>query len=257
MDVEARKKMVKIYGHRGSKGDYPENSMLAFKKAIEAGVAGMELDIHMTKDGELVVIHDETLERTTTGAGYVKDYTLAEIRTLSAGAKFTEFKHYTPCWDDELVPTLMEVLMLCKAHDLEVNIELKTHLIPYAGIEEKMLEVVNASGYNPAKMIYSSFHLPTLLRIQKLDQSVKVVWLLKTMVSLPHDYMDTLGFESLHVNKDVVMSNLDFWKPIADKLRVWTVNAEAEIEALIDLGVSAIITDYPELAVKLQIGSQR
>jgi len=241
--------VTKIYAHRGSKGNYPENSMLAFKKAIEAGVDGMEFDIHMTKDGELVVIHDATLDRTTTGTGYIKDYTLAEIRKFSIGAKFTEFKHYDPSWDDEIVPTLTEVLALCKAHDLEVNVELKTYEVAYSGIEEAMLRVVCEVDYDPEKVVYSSFHLPTILRVKRLESRALVAWLLENFIPMPMDYIETFGFEALHMDKNIVLKMPEYWQQVADKLRIWTVNEEEEIRQLIDMGVAAIITDYPELAV--------
>ena len=86
--------MTKIFGHRGAKGTYPENTLLSFKKAIEIGVDGLELDVHVTKDGEVVVIHDETLDRTTSGSGWIKDLTLAEIRKVSAGSRFCHFNKY-------------------------------------------------------------------------------------------------------------------------------------------------------------------
>jgi len=244
--------VTKIYGHRGSKGNYPENSMLAFKKAIEAGVDGMEFDIHMTKDGELVVIHDATLDRTTTGTGYVKDYTLEEIRKFSIGAKFIEFRHYDPSWDDEIVPTLTEVLLLCKAHDLEVNIELKTYEVAYPGIEEAMLQVVTKTGYDPEKVVYSAFHLPTILRVKKLDPQAKIAWLLENFIPMPTDYIETFGLEALHMDKNIVLKMPAYWQPIADKLRIWTVNDEEEMKQLIEMGVAAIITDYPEIAGHLK-----
>ena len=244
--------MTKIYGHRGSKGNYPENSILAFKKAIEACVDGMEFDIHMTKDGELVVIHDSTLDRTTTGTGYIKNHTLEEIRSFSIGAKFAEFKNYTPSWDAELIPTLTEVLLLCKEHDLEVNIELKTYEVTYPGIEDAMLGVVKKVGYNPEKIIYSSFHLPTILRIQNLDSTAKIAWILETYIPIASDYIDTLGLEALHMDKLVVLRNPEYWREIADKLRIWTVNEKADMKKLIDLGVKAIITDYPTIAMNVQ-----
>ena len=255
-------RMTKIYGHRGSKGNYPENSLLGFKKAIEFGVDGVEFDIHMTKDGELVVIHDATLDRTTTGTGYIKDYTLAEIRQYSIGAKFTEFKHYDPSWDDEIVPTLTEVLQLCKEHDLEVNVELKTYEIVYPGIEEAVLRVVESSGYEKELVVYSSFNLPTILRIGKLDSRAQVAWLVEHFVPMPDDCIKTLELDALHMDKNIVLANheyweritvmLQVWQQIADKLRIWTVNDEGEMRKLIDLGVNAIITDYPEIAVRLQ-----
>lgn len=242
---------TKIFAHRGSRGHYPENTMLAFKKAISVGVDGMELDIHRTKDNVLVVIHDATLNRTTTGSGYIKDHTLAQIRAVSAGAKFAEFKHYDSSWDQELVPTLAETLTLFKEHGLAVNIELKTYEVEYPGIEAEVLKVVAASGYDTGKIIYSSFHLPTILRIQQLDKSAKVAWLLENFVPMPADYLKTLNLEALHLDKKIVLANHDYWKPVANQLRVWTVNEETEMKTLIDLGVAAIITDYPEVATSL------
>jgi len=242
---------TKIYGHRGSKGQYPENTILAFEKAIGAGVDGMEMDIHMTKDGELVVIHDATLDRTTTGTGYVKDHTLAEIRALSAGAKFAEFKHYDRSWNLELVPTLKEALALFKAHGLEVNIELKTYEDEYPGIEAAMLKVVRESGYEADRIVYSSFHLPTLLRIKQLDESAKIAWLVGQPIPMLPDYIAPLGLEALHLDQKLVLPHVDYWRPIADKLRIWTVNEEGNMKVLMALGVNAIITDYPELATRL------
>ena len=244
--------LTKIYAHRGSRGNYPENSMLAFSKAIETGVDGMEFDIHMTKDGELVVIHDTTLDRTTTGTGYIKDYTLAEIRTFSIGAKFTEFKHYDPSWDDEVVPTLTEVLLLCKEYDLKVNIELKTHEVVYPNIEEAMLKVVEAVGYDHKKIVYSAFHLPTILRIKKLRSHALIAWLLEIFIPMPADYISTFGLDALHVDKDIVFKNPAYWQQIADKLRVWTVNKEKDMKKLTRMGVRAIMTDYPEIAMRIR-----
>jgi len=243
--------MTKVYGHRGSKGTYPENSMLGFKKAIEAGVVGMEIDIHLTKDHEVVVFHDSTLDRTSTGSGYIKDHNLAEIRTLKIGPKFKDFEKYEASWDDEKIPTLAEVLELFKAHDLEVNIELKTYEFIYPGIEEKMLEIVKASGYDPNKVIYSSFHLPTMIRIQRLDPTAKVAFLTNFDLPIPQDYLETLDWEGMHPGKDIVLKSPKSWGPIADKIRIWTVNDPEEMKTLIDLGVEAIITDYPEVAVRL------
>jgi len=243
--------MTKIYAHRGSKGSYPENSMLAFQKAIEAGACGLEFDIHMAKCGTLVVIHDATLDRTTTGTGYVKDYSLMELQKFSVGAKFSEFKHYNPSWDAERIPTLSEVLTLCKAHDLLANVELKTYEIAYPGIEEAMLKVVKEVGYDPQKIVYSSFHLPTLLRIKKADKQAATAWLLENFIPMPHDYLKTFELEALHMDERLVLANPHYWQPVVQHLRVWTVNEKANMEKLIAMGVEAIITDYPEVAVEL------
>ncbi|MCL2560565.1 MAG: glycerophosphodiester phosphodiesterase [Turicibacter sp.] len=238
-----------VYAHRGSKGHYPENTMLAFKKAIEVGVDGIELDVHLTKDGEIVVIHDATLDRTTTGTGNIKDRTLAEIQAFSAGAKFGEFKQYDVSWDLEVVPSLAETLALLNVHDVMVNIELKTYEVDYPGIEEKVLKVVTEAGYDQEKIVYSSFHLPTLLRIQRLNEAAKIAWLVENFIPMPADYLNTLGLEALHMDKQIVLAHREYWRPMASNLRVWTVNEGSEMHALLELGVRAIITDYPESAL--------
>ena len=138
--------MTKIYGHRGAKGMYPENTLLSFQKAIDQGADGLELDVHLTKDGEVVVIHDETLDRTTSGTGWIKDLTLAEIKKVSAGSKFSRFPYYQKEWDQEQVPTLKEVLELMGPYSIELNIELKTNDVIYEKIEEKVYELVQKYG---------------------------------------------------------------------------------------------------------------
>ena len=111
--------MTKNFAHRGFSGKYPENTLLAFSKAIEEGVDGIENDVHLTKDGVLVVMHDELVDRTTNGKGYIKDKTYEELAQLDASYIF---KEYGP----QKVPTLREYLELVKDTDIITNIELKT-----------------------------------------------------------------------------------------------------------------------------------
>ncbi len=277
--------MTKIYGHRGAKGIYPENTLLSFKQAIDQGVDGLELDVHLTKDGEVVVIHDETLERTTSGSGWIKDLTLAEIKEFSAGKPFTHFQEYEEAWDNEQVPTLKEVLQLLAPYDVELNIELKTYLEPYDGIEEKVLKIVEQYG-NDRKVIYSSFHLPTILRMKELEPSAKIAWLLNDGISLPHDYLKMLDLEAFHLNKAILLPKGEIFQQLLqfnnqfptylpieiinylnkranedydaslqghyDKVRVWTVNEPNEIERLLSLKVEAIITDFPDRAIRIR-----
>ena len=244
--------MTKIYGHRGSKGEYPENTLLSFRKAIEMGVEGLEIDVHLTKDAELVVIHDETLQRTTDGEGRVKDYTLAEIKQLSVGNQFKHFEKYEASWDNEKVPTLQEVLQLLAGTNVELNIELKTTIYTYPGIEEKLLQVVEK--YAPdRKIVYSSFHFPTLVRIKSLDEDAEIAWLLQQPVPQVLDYISTFQLEALHLDKNLVLDlQSEFPPSLADMTRVWTVNEKEEIERLLQLGVEAIITDYPEEAIEIK-----
>lgn len=277
--------MTKIYGHRGAKGTYPENTLLSFKKAIEQGVEGLELDVHMTKDGEIVVIHDESLGRTTDGSGYIKNLTLEEVKQFSAGSKskYAHFPNYDEAvWSAECVPTLIEVFELLKPYRTELNIELKTYIEKYDGIEEKVLSIVKEYGDN-RKVIYSAFHLPTILRVKKISPDAKIAWLLNDKISLPKDQMQTLELEALHLAKSIVLPNKsvvpkliqlmstlnvteaneikrlvdivenansdDIFKDLYKQIRVWTINDPEEMKQLLELGVDTIMTDYPERAL--------
>ena len=130
--------VVSIFAHRGASDAAPENTLPAFARAVEQGADGIELDVHLSRDGELVVIHDETLDRTTDGAGWVKDRTLAELRALRAD-------NGLPGFAEARIPTLREVLDLLRPTDLLLNIELKTSLVWYEGIEAKTLALVAES----------------------------------------------------------------------------------------------------------------
>lgn len=242
---------TKIYGHRGAKGNFPENTLLSFKQAILQGVDGIELDVHLTKDGEVVVIHDESIDRTTDGNGFIKDRTLEEIKKYSAGSKFTAFPHFKENWIKESVPTLKEVLELLAPYKVELNIEFKTYIFPYDGIEEKTLALVKEYGCD-RKVIYSSFHLPTLLRMKQLDSSSSIAWLLHDAISHPGEYIESLHLESIHLYKDLVFEHQDGLKDLQQKIRVWTVNNQEELKKLLELQVEAIITDYPEAAIALK-----
>ncbi|MCP3764341.1 glycerophosphodiester phosphodiesterase [Domibacillus sp. A3M-37] len=240
-----------IYGHRGCKGTLPENTLLGFKRAIELGVDGLEIDIHMTKDGELVVIHDETLDRTTNAEGFIYEASLEEINKYSTGIRFSGLQEYEEAWNFERVPTLQNVLDLIAPYDLELNIELKTYAVPYEGIEERVLETVKKYG-GGRKIVYSSFHLPTLIRLKERDGSAQTAWLLNEPVSRPDDYMKTFGFESLHLSKDAFFSNETYFHEWAGQLRIWTVNDPGEITKLVKAGVEAVITDFPERALTIR-----
>lgn len=124
------------FAHRGASAVCPENTMAAFRKGLELGATGIETDVQMTKDGGLVLIHDETLNRTTSGSGYVKDKTLAEILEVDAGSWFSpEFK-------GEKLPLLEDLLDLLQGRDTVLNIEFKNGTFFYPGMEEKVIAAV-------------------------------------------------------------------------------------------------------------------
>ena len=120
--------MTKIFAHRGASAYAPENTLPAFELAERQGADGIELDVQLTKDGEVAVIHDEKIDRTGTGEGFVRDFTLAELKSLSFHNQMEEYRGVK-------IPTLREVLELVKPGNMAVNIELKTGIFWYPGIE--------------------------------------------------------------------------------------------------------------------------
>lgn len=160
---------MKIWAHRGCSQRYPENTMSAFEKASEIKcLTGVELDIQLSKDGHMVVIHDERIDRTTDGTGYVKDYTLAELKRFKINASHGK---------TEYIPTIEEVLDLLqdKLRDkkLKLNIELKNNVCPYEGMENKIVNLVHRRALEES-VIYSSFYAQSLRKIRLLDPEAEL-----------------------------------------------------------------------------------
>lgn len=159
---------MKIWAHRGCSQLYPENTLLAFEKAISVeGLTGIELDIQLTKDEEIVVIHDERVDRTTEGIGYVKDYTLKEIKRLHIYADANRTQH---------IPTIGEVLDFIEPKlktGMKLNIELKNNLYPYFGMEEKIVGIIQKRDLENA-VVYSTFYAKSLEKLNKLDSRVEL-----------------------------------------------------------------------------------
>lgn len=143
-------KKPEIWAHRGASGYCPENTLPAFEKAVEMGAQGIELDIQLTKDEKIVVIHDEWINRTSDGEGWVKDYTLEELRRYNYNKNFPELGHVD-------IPTMEEVFALIRPTDLIINIELKTGIVFYDRLEERILELTKRMGMED-RVIYSSFN---------------------------------------------------------------------------------------------------
>ena len=142
---------MKVFGHRGYSGMYPENTMLSFQKAADTGCYGIELDVQLTKDGQLVVIHDETIDRTTDGTGAVVDYTFEELRRFDASAIKGGTHGFQP------IPSFEEYCEWVKDRDLVTNIEIKSGVYYYEDIEEKTVEMVRRFGLTD-RVLFSSFN---------------------------------------------------------------------------------------------------
>ena len=170
VDTEALKR-VGIWAHRGCSMMNPENTLLAFKKAAELdGITGIEFDVQLTKDGEIVVIHDERVDRTTDGTGNVRDYTLAELKKLSITGDDDSYR----------IPTLREVLELLKPYcmnkGLKLNIELKNSVVRYESMEQKVIDMVSEYDIE-SYVVYSSFNHDSIGLVRQLKADADVAYL--------------------------------------------------------------------------------
>lgn len=243
----------RIFAHRGAAGDYPENTMLSYQKALEAGADGLEIDVQLTSDQQVVVVHDETMERLFGQEKAIKDCTLAELQQLSFYQLQEKYPKYTENWEVLRVPHLIEVLNFVEEYHLALNIELKTSQIRYPGMVKKVLALVSEHAPT-AEIIYSSFHYPTLAEVKRRNPAAEVCWLTAFPISGIEAFIQPLGLTGLHLHKNlvlegaVVLDNLEK----AQAVRTWTVNEPAEARKCWALGVEAIITDYPAKMVALR-----
>lgn len=231
---------MEIYAHRGSSGTHPENTIAAFKEAARLPITGVEFDVHLTKDMQLVVIHDESIDRTSNGQGYIKDMTLKELRTYDFGGWFSEdFK-------DEKIPTLEEVLKVFLKTDHHINIELKSDVFQYTELEEYVLALVLSLNLEKRTVI-SSFNHEAIRKVKTLKPKMKTALLFMETLVEPLSYMRNVPADALHLFLPAAV------RPFAKKVikegctvRVFTVNKKEHVDALKEVGVQSIFTDYPE-----------
>lgn len=228
----------KIFAHRGGAKWAPENTMAAFRKCKDNGVYGIELDVQRCRSGEIVVIHDEDLKRTTNGAGLIKDTSFAEISKVDAGSWFGEqFKN-------ERVPLLSDVLKLLEGK-MVLNIEIKNTPVAYPGIEDDLLKVLAEYKY-PETIIISSFDHEVLKRLHDKNPKYAIALLGDPIFCDVGQYAKNVGATAWHpyfgsMRKDVI----DSAHNSKLKVNVWTPNKENEWEQLISQGVDGIVTDDP------------
>lgn len=248
-----------IIAHRGCSLRYPENTLVAFKKALESGVQMIELDVTLTRDRKLAVIHDETVDRTTNGSGRAANHTLLELKQLDAGGWFS------PRFSKETIPTLSEVLA-CVAGRAAVNIEIKPEAVeddpPDDAVEHQVLRLLRDP--QPAETIMiSSFDRRVLTRIAQMEQPPALAYLTDHPFHLPaddpnrnsdrgiFDVCQKISAFSWNTNH-VYLNQARIAKAHGRGLRVfaYTVNSPKRIKRLIDMGVDGIFTDDPEAAEK-------
>ncbi|MEG1877985.1 MAG: glycerophosphodiester phosphodiesterase [Lachnospiraceae bacterium] len=237
---------TKIWAHRGASGYAPENTLEAFQKAADMKADGVELDVQMTRDGYLVVIHDETIDRVSDGSGCVKDFTLAELKQFNFNKTHMEYETVR-------IPTFEEVLNLLNDTDLTINIELKTGIFFYPGIEERVVALVKRMGME-SRVLYSSFNHYSIMAIKKLNPDAKTGVLYSCGLYEAAEYARHLGADAIHP----VVYNLQYPSLMKDckenhlSVHVWTVNDRDTMENCYRMGVDAIITNYPDVAKQIR-----
>lgn len=214
--------------------------MAAFVKAVELNATGIETDVQMSKDGRLVLIHDESLKRTAGLDQLVVDLDYEEIRKLDAGSWFH------PQFAGEHVPLAEELLELGRDNDLVINIELKNGIIKYPHMEERLVELVRDFNMTE-QVIFSSFNHYSLLKCKTLAPEIRTGILYVEALHRPWDYAASIHADALHAARYAVTPD---WVEEARASGIvyhpWTVNEKHEMIRLLDAGVAGIITDYPD-----------
>lgn len=232
--------------HRGASGSYPENTRVAFEKAIEARVDMIEADCQLTQDGHVVVFHDERLNRTAKARGTVKGKTLAQLKKLDVGSwRKKVFKGERMLTVEELLDVIDGKADLC--------LDIKHFRSSPMGIELKLLFILSHYDYLE-RTILSSFDYRTLGRVRELapDSRIGVIYG-AGIKGEPLENADALGAQSLHVQKEFATGEfLERARRAGRDIYVWTVNEVAEMEKWAERGVRGIISDYPEKFWKLK-----
>lgn len=232
--------MIKNFAHRGFKGKYPENTMLAFEKAVEAGAQGIEFDVQMSSDGHVVIIHDERLERTTDGSGFVGQHSLEELKELNASNQEKEEFGFNA------ILTLREYFEYVKDKDIISNVELKNSIINYPGMEEKVLELVEEFKLRD-KVILSSFNHLSMVKVKELDENIKCGILAASWLVNPGHYCKSLGMEAYHpAAYSLDEETMEELREHGIEVNAWMGQIDFSLERLIELKVDAIISDHTD-----------
>jgi glycerophosphoryl diester phosphodiesterase len=231
-----------VTAHRGFSGKAPENTLAAFRAAIDAGCDMVELDVHLSRDNQVVVIHDDTLERTTSGRGSVADRTYEELKLLDAGSWFD------PRFSGERIPALAEVLLMAR-NKILVNIELKKGKnFPYTMEElaDRTLREVEIAGMLD-QVLFSSFDRAAIDRIREKNPLLPVALITNKPWAKPEDAGGGKWYPTLNCRIDILNEgNIRLAHSGGIRIHAWTVNEQEAMKKAIALGVDGIITNHPD-----------
>ena len=243
-----------VAAHRGGAALWPENSLLAFRSALALGVDALELDLHLTADGEVVVLHDPSLDRTSTGTGAVRDLKLADLAAVRLEAR-------DGAVTAEQVPTFAQVLDLVAPTSAALLPEIKvdTNRQRYSGIEEKVVALIRARGLL-ARTTIQAFQVETIRRLRELEPTARTM-LLVARGDVERDRARPaeavrrareLGATDLGMNHRLIDTDvMSAARAAGIRVSAWTVNEESDIRRMVDLGVDILMSDRPDLAKRL------
>lgn len=233
---------TKIIAHRGFSSIAPENTLVAFQKAIECNADYFELDVHKTKNDSIVVIHNSSVDKTSSNnkKGEIANLNYSELSSVKVGYS----EKFGNKYENEKIPTLREALQLAKGK-IKVCIEIKVY-----GVEKKILEIVNDMGMQEDVIIFS-FYYPILAKIRQLNNSIPTLLLVNKADKLTIDYAKVIKLNAIGVGYETTITKdyLNFAHKNGIEVWKWTVNEEDEMQQLINLGLNGLITDFPDKAL--------
>jgi len=231
------------FAHRGASHEAPENTLAAFLLAADLGADGIEFDVQLSKDGEVVVIHDFSLETTTDGHGRVRDHTLAELRELDAGVRFD------PAFAGQPIPTLQEVIEAV-GHSLLLNIELKSESLKDDGLAAAVVRMVE-DNHLLDRVVVSSFNPLAVRRVKQLNPwiAIGLLYAPDMPLYLRRAWLRHLApFEALHPHYSMVDDRYVAWaREQGYRIHTWTVDDPGDMWQLMRRSVDLIITNRPDL----------
>ncbi|RKY76892.1 glycerophosphodiester phosphodiesterase [candidate division KSB1 bacterium] len=240
MKVSNKMKSTLIVAHRGMSSLYPENTLVSFKKALELGVDMIELDVHRTKDKELVVIHDNSVDRTTNGKGKVDQLTLQELKKYSAGSWFSQQ------FEEERIPTLGEVFELVNKKT-KLQIEIKQ-----SGIEDVLVNFVEK--YDMVNnVVCSSFNLRSIIKVRKLNPLIPTLFIARSFnLNKMKKVLLTEGINMVAIEfRHLSLSLLKACHSCGFVVDAWTIDEERDMVKFLEMGVGLITTNYPQRLKKI------
>jgi glycerophosphoryl diester phosphodiesterase len=248
-----RNHLPEVVAHRGASGSAPETTLAAYRLALALDADFLELDVQMSRDGEIVAIHDARVDRTSDGQGAVAELTLGEIRGLDAGSWFNRDHpdRARPEFAGERVPTLQEIIDLTRPTRAGLYVEIKQPELYPAEFEGRVLEVLGRNGFEH-RVVVQTFDPRSLAKVRALAPALRTALLADGLEPDPVATTSRLGSRELALDHGLLT------REVAGRVRaaglaltVWTVDAESDLERMIDLGVDRIITNHPERLIRL------